>query len=281
MVPTPDKEHISRVRTAGFFTKGVVYILVGVLTFMAAFGLGGDVTSTDGVIKFLLQLPLGSILVGLVALGLFAYTLWRLAQMWLRPKKNGSKKPDDWKGFFTRFRYFYSAVFYAIIAYSFAKPLVSDLTGSAQAGAPSEGNEQQKAALGEILSHEWGTMLIWALAIIVGAQAIWQFRLAYTARFMKKIDKYPDLKHEYEFIRKSGRFGYAARGVVFGIISFFLIKVILSHNADVYKGTEGALQYLLSFSYGSLLLGATATGLIGYGIFNMMVARHAKLTRIK
>ena len=280
MVATPDKEHLSKIRSAGFFTKGVVYILVGVLTFMAAFGLGGEVTSTDGVIKFLLQLPLGTLLVGIVAIGLFAYTLWRLAQMWLRPKKNGSKKPDNWKEVLTRLRYLYSAIFYAIIAYSFAEPLIDEVFGTAGNNS-TEGNEQEKAALGEILSQSWGTLLIWLLAIIVAAQAIWQFRLAYSARFMKKIDQFPDLKHEYEFIRKAGRFGYAARGVVFGIISFFLVKVVLLHNAQVYKGTEGALQYLLSFSYGNLLLGATAAGLLGYGIFNMMIARHTKLTRIQ
>lgn len=281
MVPTPDKEYVSKVRSAGFFTKGLVYILVGVLTFMAAFGLGGDVTSTGGVINFLLGLPLGRFLVGLVALGLFAYTLWRLAQVWLRPKKDGGKKPNNWKGVLTRLRYFYSAVFYAVIAYSFAEPLLDDLTGSNDPQKPADGNQQEQAALGELLSQDYGTALIWIVALVVAAQAIMQFRLAYSAKFMKKIDRYPDLKNEYEFIRKSGRFGYIARGVVFAIISFFLIKVILLHNAQVYKGTEDALQYLLSFSYGSLLLGATAAGLIGYGIFNMMVARHAQLTTIQ
>ena len=275
------KDHIARVRSAGFFTKGVVYILVGALTFMAAFGLGGDITSTSGVVAFLLELPLGEVLVGLVALGLLAYTLWRLVQVWLRPKKDGGKKPENWKEVLTRFRYFYSAIFYAVIAYSFAKPLLEKLSGgnsTAQAGGE---NEQEKAALGELLSHSYGTSLIWILALIVSAQAIWQFRLAYSGRYMKKIDSYPDLKHEYEFIKKSGKLGYVARGIVFGIISFFLIKVVLLHNAEVYKGTEGALQYLLSFSYGSLLLGATAAGLLGYGIFNMMVARHAQLTTIQ
>lgn len=277
----PQKDLISKLRSAGFFTKGVVYILVGVLTFMAAFGLGGDVTSTDGVISFLLGLPLGKLLVGVVSLGLFAYTLWRLVQVWLRPKKDGGKKPSNWKGVLTRMRYFYSAVFYAIIAYSFAEPLLDDLWGEEESPKPGEGIEQEKAALGELLSEEFGATLIGLVALIVAAQAVMQFRLAYSAKFMKKIDQYPDLKHEYEFIRKSGRYGYIARGVVFGIIAFFLIKVIMLHNAEVYKGTEGALQYLLSFSYGSLLLGATATGLIGYGIFNMMVARHAKLTTIQ
>jgi hypothetical protein len=279
MTANPDPGHVAKIRSAGFFTKGVVYVLVGALTFMAAFGLGGDIASTDGVIKFLLELPLGKILGGIVALGLIAYSLWRFYQMLKRPSKKNSK-PKDWKDRFTRFRYFYSAVFYGFIAYSFAKPLVKYLMGEGGA-APSEGNQQQKAALGELLTNDWGKFVIWALAILIAAQAIWQFRLAYTAKFMKKIDNYPDIKHEYDFIRKSGRLGYSARGVVFGIIAFFLARVVLYHNAQVYKGTEGALQYLLSFSYGSLLLGITALGLIGYGVFNMMVARHANLTTIK
>lgn len=281
MVSTPNNKNINRIRSAGFFTKGLVYILVGVLTLMAAFGLGGDVTSTSGVIGFLLGLPFGQVLVGIVSLGLLAYTLWRLVQVWLRPKKGGGKKPKDWKGYLTRLRYFYSAIFYAVIAYSFAEPLLDVLWGDNGSEKPNGGTEQEEAALGELLNHSYGKTLIWILALIVAAQAFMQFRLAYNAHFMKKIDKYPDLKHEYEFIRKSGRFGYAARGLVFGIISFFLIKVILLHNSEVYKGTEGALIYLLSFSYGSLLLGITAAGLIGYGIFNMMVARHAKLTRLQ
>jgi hypothetical protein len=274
----PDEAHVAKVRSAGFFTKGVVYALVGALTFMAAFNLGGDIASTDGVIKFLLSLPLGKLLGAIIALGLLAYTLWRLYEMLFLPGiSKGSKKAK--KGF-KRFRYFYSAVFYGFIAYSFARPLIKELAGKGGSGSPSGENTEQKAALWELLSSDGGKYVIWALAIIVAGQAIWQFKLAYSGKFMKKIDNYPDIKHEYDVIRNSGRIGYAARGTVFGVISFFLIKVILQHNAEAYKGTEGALQYLLSFSYGSLLLGATALGLLGYGIFNMMVARHADYTNI-
>ncbi|MFD0977381.1 DUF1206 domain-containing protein [Salinimicrobium gaetbulicola] len=279
MTVNPDEGHVAKIRSAGFFTKGVVYVLIGALTFMAAFGLGGDITSTDGVVNFLLELPLGKILGGIVALGLIAYSLWRIYQMLVRPGKP-NKKSKDWKDGFTRFRYFYSAIFYGIIAYSFAKPLIKYLMGEG-GGGPSENSTQQKAALGELLANDWGKMAIWVLAAIIAAQAVWQFKLAYSGKFMKKIDNYPDIKHEYDFIRKSGRLGYSARGLVFGIISYFLVMVILQHNAQVYKGTEGALQYMLSFSYGSILLGITALGLIGYGVFNIMVARHANLTTIR
>ncbi|MFZ0489669.1 MAG: DUF1206 domain-containing protein [Salegentibacter sp.] len=271
---------IAKVRSAGFFTKGLVYFLIGALTFMAALGLGGDISSKDGVISFLLQLPLGKILVGIVALGLFAYSLWRLYQIFREPIDQNGKTKENFRKGFKKFRYFYSGILYAFIAYSFAKPLIQSFAKQAQSSGGSGDNETQKAALGELLSHSWGPALIWIAAIIVAGQALRQFYLAYTAQFMKKIDNYPNIKHEYDLIRNAGRIGYSARGVVFGVLSFFLVKVILQHNANAYKGTEGALQYLLSYSYGSFLLAAVALGLIGYGIFNMMVARHANFTTL-
>ncbi|WP_029038130.1 DUF1206 domain-containing protein [Salinimicrobium xinjiangense] len=273
----PDEGHVAKVRTAGFFTKGVVYLLIGTLTFLAAFDQGGEISSTDGAIKYLLTLPMGKILGALIALGLSAYTLWRFYEALFLPGKLIRK--NNIQNGFRRFRFFYSGVFYGIIAYSFFKPLVTSFqTGS---GGNSDGNLEEKAALWELLSTDWGKLILWILALVVAGQALWQFKIAKDGKFMKKIDNYPEIKHEYDFIRRSGRFGYISRGVVFGIISFFLIKVILQHNANIYKGTEGALQYLLSFSYGSFLLGATALGLIGYGIFHIMVARHANLTTLQ
>lgn len=272
------KGKIAKIRTAGFFTKGVVYILIGSLTFLAAFNQGGDVSSTDGAVKYLLTLPLGKILGAIVALGLLAYTLWRFYQALFLP--NSTEKKDLKKGF-KRFRYFYSGVFYGVIAYSFLEPLLDDVMDSNGNGSGSKEGFEEKAALWELLSSEWGKIVIWILAAILAGQALWQFKIARDGKYMRKIDNYPDIKHEYDFIRRSGKFGYVARGVVFGIISFFLVKVILQHNANVYRGTEGALQYLLSFSYGSFLLGATALGLIGYGIFHVMVARHADWTSLQ
>jgi hypothetical protein len=273
----PDKAYVAKVRSAGFLTKGIVYLLIGVLTFLAAFGQGGDISSTDGAIKYLLTLPLGKLLGAIIGLGLLAYTLWRFYQAIFLPRSDSSGKKI--KSGFKRFRYLYSGVFYGVIAYSFLEPLL-DLLSNNNDETSEEGFEE-KAALWELLSTDWGKTVIWILAALIAAQALWQFNIARGENFMKKIDNYPDIKKEYDFIRRSGQFGYVARGVVFGIISFFLVKVILQHNANIYKGTEGALQYLLSFSYGSLLLGATALGLMGYGVFHVMVARHADLTTLQ
>ncbi len=272
-----DTGNIAKIRSAGFFAKGIIYVLLGTLTFLAAFNLGGEVSSRDNIIKFLLELPFGKALVGTASLGLIFYSVWRFYQTIMNPGNNEDE--EKVKTGFKRLRYFYSGVFYGIIAYSFAKPLISALTE----GSPKpeeDNNEERKAALWKLLSMDWGEAILWVIAALIAGQAIQQFYIAYTANFMKKIDNYPTIKNEYDFIRKAGRYGYLARGIVFGVLAFFIVQVILQHNANAYKGTEGALHFLHSFGYGQILLGAVALGLTGYGIFHIMVARHANLTRL-
>lgn len=272
-----DTGKIAKVRSIGFFAKGIIYVLLGTLTFMAAFGFGGEISSRNNVIIFLLDLPLGKILVGITALGLFAYSLWRFYQMILLP---GSSENNNIKSSFKRIRFLYSGLLYGSIAYSFAKPFFNSFTGNASNENETVSNSDEKAALWELLSRDWGKTLLWIIAAIIAGQALQQFYIAYRVKFMKKIDNYPNNIIEYNFIRRAGRFGYLARGVVFGILSFFIVQVILQHNANAYKGTEGALQFLLSFGYGPFLLGTVALGLTGYGLFNIMVARHADFTRL-
>ncbi len=104
---------IAKIRSAGFFTKGMVYVLLGSLTFMAALDLGGDISSTRNVIKFLLELPLGKAFVGVISLGLFAYSIWRFYQTIKFPE--GGFDNEKLKSGFKRLRYFYSGILYIIL----------------------------------------------------------------------------------------------------------------------------------------------------------------------
>ena len=262
------KEKIKRLKQFGYYSKGLVYGLIGVLAALVAVGLGGDIKGKSGIAQFLHDLPGGIFLTAIVALGLFAHGLWRFYEAVVDPHGEKGKTRIG-----PRIQFAYSGIFYAVIAYSFSKPLFSN--------ADSSEGESQKAALGMLLEKDWGIWAVWAIAIGMALNAIWQFYLGISEKFMKQIDDNPDSKNEYSVVKRSGRYGYIARGVVFGVISFFLVQVCLAQNANELKGTEGAFHYLLSLPYGSFLMGTVALGMLGFGIFCLMVARHSDISKLE
>lgn len=61
----------------GYVAKGTVYGITGVLTFLAAFNLGGEKTGQLQVLKFLDEQSSGNALLILMGLGLLSYSEWR------------------------------------------------------------------------------------------------------------------------------------------------------------------------------------------------------------
>ena len=142
--------NIAKIRSLGFFTKGMVYLMVGVLTFIAAFNWGGHISSSNNVVRFLIDLPLGHVLVGTTAIGLMAYSLWRFYEIILVQKDFSDEKI---KGGFKMMRLLYSGLFYITIAYSFAKPVINVWRGQEDLKVGDQ-NGDERAALWEILNHD-------------------------------------------------------------------------------------------------------------------------------
>src|SRR5215212_9069908 len=68
---------MERIARFGYATKGVVYIVVGALATLAAFGLGGETTDVRGALREIESKPFGKIALATIAFGLIGYVLWR------------------------------------------------------------------------------------------------------------------------------------------------------------------------------------------------------------
>jgi hypothetical protein len=77
-----------------------------------------------------------------------------------------------------------------------------------------------------------------------------------------------------------GRFGMAARGLVFGTIGFFLIRAALRYDAREAKGLAEALRTMASSSSPRWLLGAVAVGLVSYGLYELFEARYRRIRAV-
>lgn len=73
------------------------------------------------------------------------------------------------------------------------------------------------------------------------------------------------------WIENFARFGYAAKGAVYGIIGFLAARAAFGTGGDA-GGTRRALREIAEQPYGQILLGITATCLIGYVIWQFVRA---------
>ena len=105
---------IERVARFGYAAYGLVCVLIGVLSVRVATGGGGKTAGQEGALQTILLAPLGRVLLGLVALGLLGYAMWRLFQGILDPDREGG----DARGLIKRADYVVNGLFHAALAVS-------------------------------------------------------------------------------------------------------------------------------------------------------------------
>ncbi len=251
----------------GYAAKGAVYIIIGILAGLAALGQGGGTTDRKGAVEAIYEQPAGKILLILVIIGLIGYSLWCL----IKAAADTEAKGSDLKGIANRLFYIGVAFSYGSLAYASFK-LVS---GTGNSGKSSDTNAQDWTA--ELLKQPFGVFLVIIFGLVGLGVAGYQFYRAYNGKFKKHLELSKIDARMREWFIRLGRFGLAARGVVFGVIGIFLIVAALQHNAGQAKGLGGALQEVAQQPYGQILLGLVAAGLVSYGLYSLVEARYRRM----
>ncbi|QMU29177.1 DUF1206 domain-containing protein [Adhaeribacter radiodurans] len=262
----PQPHWITLFARVGLTAKGIVYCLVGLMAFMAAFDLNGKTvqdTSKAGIFHFIQEQPFGKILIGLVALGLLCFAVWRFIEAFMDTEHKGTKP----KGIGRRIGYAFSGIVYLGFAFYAGKEALGKSSGQS-------GNDNtQQSLVHQLLDKPFGQWLVGALALGIIFLGIYQIYRAYSGEYLKKIQANQLRPEVQKLLLRAGKIGYTARGIVWGIIGFLFLKAALHANASEAGGTQNAFSFLENASFGSFLLGAVALGLIGYGIFMFVRAK--------
>ncbi len=256
-----------RLGRCGYATKGVVYLLVGILAARATFGRGGGTTDNRGAIATLYELPFGRFLVGLIALGLFAHALWLFVDAALDPGRKGA----DAKGAATRVGSAALGCSYTALGVVAAKLVLQRHTS----GESSDQATRDWTA--RLLAHAFGAALVVAIGVAVLGVAGFFFWQAATAGFREKLDLTGANTAERGWVVPLGRAGHAALGAVDVTVGIFLIIAAVRRNAGEAKGVGDALAVLAQRPYGGVLLGAVALGLVAYATYTFAEARYRRL----
>jgi hypothetical protein len=248
----------------GLLAQGASFVLVGVLAIELAAGLGGKATSREGAIKTLADETGGTVILLALALGFAGYAIWRFAQALFDREDEGG----DPKGLAKRAGQAGKGAIYVGLAAATVSILVG---GGSQSGS---GDSKEKEATAGVLGWPAGRWLVAAAGLVIAAVAVVQVYRAVSRKFMDDIDMSETGPTERRWIERFGVVGLLARAVVFGLIAWFLMKAAVQYDPHEAVGLGGALARLAN---GQWLLGATAAGVIAFGLFCAAQARYRQV----
>jgi hypothetical protein len=142
-------------------------------------------------------------------------------------------------------------------------------------GAGSSGNPH-KAAAG-VFGWPAGTWLVGIAGAIMVGVGLYQGYRGLSRDFLKDSKTEQMTPAVRVWITRLGVFGHLARMVVFGLVGIFLIKAARDFNAKAAIGLDGALAKLIHHSYGPVLLGIVASGLIAFALYSLSDARYRRI----
>jgi hypothetical protein len=244
----------------GYVAKGVVYATIGLLAMLEALGMGGKTASPDGAMQSIGARPLGGFLLVLLSAGLFGYAAWKVVQGVMDPDGRGS----DAHGLVRRVSYVGSGAIHGLLAYTAAQSVF---------GAE-DSSEDAMAAGAMAFQPPVGRILVAVVGITVIGVGIYQLRAAYKATFRGELALGRMGEAREIWTTLLGRIGTAARAVAIGAAGAFLILAAYQSDPQETRGLGGALETIQHQPLGSYMLGVMAAGLVLYGAFMFLVARH-------
>ena len=248
---------LDRLARLGYAARAVIYGLLGYLALTTS-GLASR--GPEGEFQLLTRIPGGEGILLLLAAGLCAYGIYKLASALFDTDRKGT----DAKGVAERVGAAIGGAAYLTLCWS-AFRIAADVGAAASDG----GSEQAASAT---LQLPFGSL---ALAISGGGfllAAAVQLRAVVTKRFMEVLA--PDAP---PFTCTAGRVGLTARTIVFAVIGGSLLRAAWHEDGHQVRDLGGALAALRD---SHILYLAVAAGLIVFAVYSAIESRYRIVPRV-
>ncbi len=248
---------------AGLAARGLVYGVIGLLAIEVATGSGGKDTNQQGALQTIAQQTFGEVLLIAVAAGLAGYAAWRITVAVV-----GHGQRETYSAF-ERFSAAASGLVYAALCVTAVKILAGSSSGS-NSTAP-------KSATAGVLGWTAGPELVGLAGVVLICVGIYQGYKGLTAKFLDEADTLRMGRGPEHLYTVAGVFGHVARAIVFLLVGYGLVRAAADYEPRKAIGLDGALNELARSSFGPVLLGFVAAGLIGFGLFSLADSRYHRI----
>jgi hypothetical protein len=247
----------------GYASKGAVFGTVGILAIARGVGASGEAEDTPGALEALRELPLHEVILGILALGLAGYALWRFAQALLDVEGEGA---GAW-GLSKRAIYLGIGGFYAYLAF-FAAGVIAGLRSD------DNGVEDFTAT---VLGLPGGEVLVAAVGIGVVAGGLNEIAFAVRGAYREEFRYRRMATWEEKLLAGAGWWGHVGRGAVYALIGYKVVKAALTFDPDEAAGLAEGFRAIEEQPYGGALLVAAGAAFLAFGVYCAFIAVHGKL----
>ena len=250
---------IEKVFQFGWIAKAIVYIVMGVAAIQIARqdSAADSEASPEGSVAAIADAPLGRLLLGVLAVGLVLYVVWRIVSVVII-RGNGAKEWGD------RVGYSFSAIFYVLLAYTAGKAAVTGID-------PEEPNTVESLSK-SVMEMSGGRLMVGAAGVVLIVIGLYfAIHKGIQRSFTEELDGVqPRLAHNdarRTALVIAGVFGWIGRGVVTVLVGYFVLRSAIRFDSNDARGFDQSLRQVAGTTLGTSVVFACAVGLLAYGVF--------------
>ncbi len=242
---------------AGYAGRGLVYLVIAGFSLWAIWR-GGEAEGTGGALKKLDNSGWGMAVLWLIAIGLFAYMVWRVVDAIWDLEDYGT----DGKGVIARIGMVVTGLIHGAIGVG----AVSLIFGSGGSGEDSKITYY----VGQALGVPFGRWLVGIAGLITLGAGIYYLHKGWTGKYREKLQG----SGFTESINWAMKAGLVAQGLIVGIVGFFLARAGYMGRPEEAGGLKQVFEFLGSQAFGQVIVVAVCLGLLGFSLFCFINARY-------
>jgi hypothetical protein len=251
----------------GFYTKGFLFIVIGMLAVFVAIGQkGGELADPSGALTTIAEKPYGRILLIVFIVGAISHGGWNI----LRAIADIDNAGGGVQGIFKRSIAAGVGIFYIFLAWTGWSLIISEKIVD-------QNGVITKTMVGILLSLPLGTILVLIIGLSLIGGGIHECYSGITGKYQENFRLFPLGNNQRRIIGALGVLSFTARALIMGLMGYFFIAAAVNYNADEAAGLDGALAALARTGYGKTLLFVTAIGLVCHGILSLYEAKFRRI----
>lgn len=264
---TVRKPFVRKFARLGFYTKGFLFIVIGILGVMVATGQrGGELADATGALARIAKLDFGKIILIIFVVGAIGHAFWNI----LRGVADVDDAGTDWKGIFRRSIAVGVGIFYLWLAFSAFNILVTE-------NFEARNGEVQRTIAQIFLAIPLGAILLFLIGLSTIGAGIHECYSGISGKYQENFRLFTLGKKQLRLINFLGIMSFTARAAIFCLVGYFFISAAITYNPNEAIGIDGALAILADSYYGKTILFITAAGLFAHGILSIYEARFRRI----